>query len=567
MTTYPSGPVTPAGEHYLVHGVTPNIWVDSFDGSNTFHLSGGMSIPDPTKPECVHLQSVKGFMAPWKIIDQKGATQDGTTFVDALYDPAEVDLAVYVRGRNGSATRQVLRDFIASFDVKQQSTLNVQSVERGHWWQNVRLLNTIQDPWTVFKAKTVRQKVNLPVRNDNSFWQTYDSVDTFYFDKFTGFTEDFDADYSGTDDLGPGWNLQYTGSTDGYLTTDGKGYAYWHDLDETFTDTREVIAQRADFETESDFQVIQMDLGNFQEWSFPQSAANDVWGRMDTDSAGNWGGNGWRLRLEFGLLTVSKWVNHTEYIVGQTIGFGLPNESYSLVLGFNNDPRQIRVMRDGVIIWAHREPSNALHLSHYGVGYRGVGFGMQAGAAIFTQATPAQVTKIKAGDNNGILTLSGKVFLTNPGDQPMFPRYTLFGPGTFTIQDGPGSDDSVTFGPLLPNQVVQLRSDSRQRTVVDLTQIPPTAQELAEWKQAQDDYVGLVGFLQKDIIDPLKSLFGIVDPQGPMYSLLKGRFSNPIPAMAPDGLPAVGQINVSIQGGTAQSGIIAAGTPLTRYPL
>lgn len=569
MTTYPQGAITPVGEYYLVNGATPNIWVESYDGSNTFHLNGGMSIPSPTEPECVHLQSVKGLMAPWKILDQKGATQDGTTFVDALYDPAEVDLGVYIRGRDGSATRAVLRDFINSFDVKQQSTLNVQTPERGHWWQNVRLLNTLQDPWTVFKENTVRQKLNLPVRNDDAFWQTYDAVDSFYYNQFTGFTETFGTDYSGAHTLGPNWSLQYTGSSQGYLTTNGSGYAFWHDPSQNFTQTRDVLAARVNFQTDSDFQIIEMTLGSVQEWSFPQAAANDVWGRLDTDSSGLWGGNGWRLRLKWGQLTISKYVNHTEYVVGHASGFARPQESYALVLGWNNDPRQIRVLRDGVVIWAHAERDSPWFgpASNIGAGYRGTGFGMQAGAAIFTQATPARVTKIRAGDNNGTLTLSGTLSLSNPGDQPMFPRYTLFGPGLFTIQDGPGSPDSVVFGPLLPNQVVQLRTDPRKRAVVDLTEIPPTQQEIEEWKTAQEDYVGLVGFLQKDVVEPLKSFFGVVAPQGPMYALLKGRFSNPFPAMVADGVPAVGQINVSIQGGTAQSGIIAAATPLTRYPL
>jgi hypothetical protein len=62
------------------------------------------------------------------------------------------------------------------------------------------------------------------------------------------------------------------------------------------------------------------------------------------------------------------------------------------------------------------------------------------------------------------------------------------------------------------------------------------------------------------------SVFGIVPPQGNLYSLLHGRFSNPIPPK-PAGAPAPKyQVNVGITGGSPASAIMVAGTPLRRFP-
>jgi hypothetical protein len=159
---------------------------------------------------------------------------------------------------------------------------------------------------------------------------------------------------------------------------------------------------------------------------------------------------------------------------------------------------------------------------------------------------------------------SGTLARTNIGDQPMFDRYTCYGPGTFTFQDGPGSTEQITFGPLVDQQIVQLRTDPRKRSVVDLTignipvdQATPMGQSLADYLT----YATAGNFTA--LLQAIQSRFGIVPPQGNLYSLLKGRWSDNA-AIPPDGNTHT--VPVSIQGSGPNSNVIAAGTPLRRWP-
>ena len=44
----------------------------------------------------------------------------------------------------------------------------------------------------------------------------------------------------------------------------------------------------------------------------------------------------------------------------------------------------------------------------------------------------------------------------------------------------------IKFGPLLPNQVVQLRTDNTKWLIVDMTSTPATAEELIEYRRLAD---------------------------------------------------------------------------------
>jgi hypothetical protein len=87
--------------------------------------------------------------------------------------------------------------------------------------------------------------------------------------------------------------------------------------------------------------------------------------------------------------------------------------------------------------------------------------GMRLGALV-TQGSPADIRKVSAGDSSET-TQSGFLRCINIGDIDRWDEYTLVGPGTFQIAAAPGSTDMVEFGPLLPNQVVQLRTDTAGR--------------------------------------------------------------------------------------------------------
>lgn len=111
MIRYPAGPITPHGAYHLLKGTHPTLSLSAYDDSVLIHLMGGLAVPDRTEPECVQLKrgGLKGLVPPWQTIDHKGATQDGATFVTALYDPIEVDLNVVVRGRDAKHCRRVDR--------------------------------------------------------------------------------------------------------------------------------------------------------------------------------------------------------------------------------------------------------------------------------------------------------------------------------------------------------------------------------------------------------------------------------------------------------------------------
>jgi hypothetical protein len=175
-----------------------------------------------------------------------------------------------------------------------------------------------------------------------------------------------------------------------------------------------------------------------------------------------------------------------------------------------------------------------------------------------------------AAYDNTLTSQSGYITMVNCGDQPMYPRFTLYGPGTFTIQDGPNNaGNNVMMGPLLPNQIVQLRTDPRNRGVTDLTSQPASPQALTLWQAALEDYLSFaIGNNTTPLTAAIESEFGIVPPQGNIYSLLNGRFSDNsgIVAKPVAGPVQAYEIPVSISGGNAQSKIVGAGTPLRRFP-
>jgi len=78
------------------------------------------------------------------------------------------------------------------------------------------------------------------------------------------------------------------------------------------------------------------------------------------------------------------------------------------------------------------------------------------------------------------------------------------------------------------------------------------------------------------LLQIVQSIFGIFGgasapalPQGNMYSLLKGRFSDhsAIPPQPPSGTPTSYHVKVEVEGGNADTLIIASGIPLRRWPL
>lgn len=565
MTTpairYPAGPITPHGAYYLIKGTNPELTLLAYDKSIQINLMGGQAIPDRTMPESVQVKSIKGLIPPWQTIDQKGATEDGVTFLDALYDPIEIDANVVVRGRDAKHTRKAVRDLIAAIDAKKTSQLSWWTQELGFWWSDIRWFKAPPDELVGGQKK--RQPLNLVWRADNGFWKSFDDVDQF---RLT-FDSTIDAfDYETDDGLGAGWVIDYDGHG-GLIRADGQQALLTIDPDRpVLAGGRDVVCRRAGYTTTTDNQVIEITIGASPRWSYADGAYNDVWGRMA--NSGTPGANGVRLRVGRDRIRLSYFVNGVETVLReQPLKVQpLPGEKFALVCGYERNARMFKALRNGIEVQGMTVVESGAG-SPLGVGNRRVGFGLHATTTIdLSPGIPASVRRFTAGDN-APKTQAGFLRRLNIGDQPRFDRFTFFGPGMFYVANGPGSPDFVRFGPLLPNQVMQVRSDPRARGVIDMTSVPPTTQEETLYRQSFNDFVSFAAANNVPMLaQTVQSTFGVQSPQGNPWRLLDGRFNVPLPAKSP-GNPAEPQhIAVRIEGGDADSAVLAAGTPLRRYP-
>lgn len=575
MIRIPSGPIVPHGAYHHLKGRIPLVTLWAFDESVQTSMMGGKSWPDKhAAPESVQITSIKGLIAPWDIIDQKGATEDGVTFVDALQGPTEVEIKVLCRGRDPQHLRRVVRLLLGSIDKKRTSELSFIDQNCGRWWSNVRWF---KGPPEVHKiGESCTQQVTLVLRADNGFWRTEADTDTFSF-TYEDMTDTFNVDHRATQDLGDIPQF-YIGDGGGYCTSNGDQMIWVDDPDDPLTtESRRVInGPWPDFETTTNNQVINQVHGGFQEWSLPESSRNIIGGRMNQDENGDWAGDGvfveyghMHLRLFYTVNFVETTLRHSFL---DNLAMAVPpllGEKMTLVCGYEGNERMFKVMRNGATIMSVPEGGTG---SRLGPDHRGVGNGMFAASALITQATPSPIRKISAGDN-ATVSQTGFLRRTNIGDQPMPDKYTLFGPGTFRFAAAPGSSEMIEFGPLLTNQVVHIDTSRQNPKIKDLTSVPPTPQELDAFQKALKDFID---FATANNVPPLlqqiQSVFGIVPPQGNLYSLLKGRWTkdSAIPPKSPgtpDSQVEPYFVKVAIDDGNADSKILASGIPLRRYPL
>lgn len=560
----PTGPVTPHGAHYFLQGIHPELKLTAYDGSTQIRMMGGLALPEPYgSPEAVIVSGpIKGLIAPWKFIDQQGANEDGVTFLSAVNEPIEVEIPVRCIARDGKHLRWVVNTLIGSIDKKRTSELSWFTQDMGFWSAKVRWFKTPPDGFNIGGQQTSIE-FKLVLRADSGYWQGLNDIAEFSL-AYESMSDDFATDYTTRKDLGPDWPIYYEGPGGGFLYA-GKGQARWQDDPKRFlfTEGRTAVAgPKRDVETDTDNQVNEITFGSFQE----PGGYNDIWLRMGRNPDGSW--NGFGVRARIGLLTVEldSFNNYHKTHLWTSILFlpALPGEKWRGEAGDSDDPRMFRVKRgSGTVALAYRDKDAVTPL---GAAFRGLGFGVHASGALITQASPASVTRASGGDATET-TRTGFIERINIGDQDRRDRYTLFGPGTFEIGDGPGSTNMIKFGPLLPNQVVQLRTDNTKRLIVDMTSTPATAEELIEYRKALADLesFGPIGNVAATV-QANASAFGVVPPQGNLHRLLDGRFSRPIPAKSPGRPAQICHVAVSITGGNSDSRILASGTPLRRYP-
>lgn len=575
----PSGRITKHGAYHFLRGTHPRLKLKAYDGSVEIELLGGPSIPDPfDAPECVHVNGpIKGLIAPWKFIDQQGANEDGATYIDSVNEPAIVEIPVRCVARDGRHLREVVDLLYGSIDKAHTSQLSWFTQERGFWWADVRWADKPPGGHSIGGQRRSLE-TTLLLRSDKGAWRTYDDVAEFRFGYDT-LADEFATDYVEERMIGPDWAVHLQGPGDGYPYAQG-GAVRWRDSPSKFSSTagRSYFSTHKTFTSASNKQVVELTLDTMVELG----AHTYILGRTGKNADGSWNGYGVGAELsterDGGQASVVSFNNFKPSVIRSRSRIIPPmfGEKWRLECGGLDaqgdwDDRLFRIKRGagaGVIVLTAIDESNVTPL---GSQFRGAGFGGYAAGSTVTKGRPAAIRRITAGDSAVTNTVKGSLKRINIGDQDRHDEYTCVGPGTFRIAAAAGSKDMVEFGPLLPNQMVQLRTDQRDRAVVDITQDAAVADAMASKYPWLEKWLKeLESFAANANTGPMlranASAFGVQAPQGNLGALLKGAFTRPIPRKSAGRPAEVLQVAVEITGGDSNSRIIAAGTPLRRYP-
>jgi hypothetical protein len=540
---YPAGSILPHGAYYLLQGQLATMKLRSWDDSAVFSLMGGENIADYyATPENVYVKDLKGLVPPWKQIDQKGATQDGRSFITSLYDPAEVEITAVIKGKTPATVRRTRRDLVAAIDAIETSELSLFTFDIGRWWSPLRWMATPQD--AEGGTRTLRQLISLRLRAYDSFWRSYDVVDQFRIGH-TDSPGDFSTDAAAMDSTA--WTVATAGAGSGTLTVaDGQ-------VVPTLANGHSAVARRVGWTATAP--VVELQLGCFPQWYFDSTTAFDFWVLPATGTPGT---DGYRVRVNNKTVQLHQFTSGTGTLLStQPLAFPpRAGEWWTFVGG-----PTFKLLRSGALAFSFA-PASA-------TAYTSAAFGLYASGTV----PPPNVRAVSFG-SDAPADQSGFVKFVNWGDQPMPPRFTCVGPGTFYLGNGPSATEFVKFGPLLDGQQAQILTDARKRGVTDLTAGgvgTPSQQDQNIFAAGLADLLGFANLLG-GLLQSLTGILGggstALPPQGSLYSLLQGRFSKDayIPAKPVAGQPVGCHVPVRIEGGTSSSQIIAAGTPLRRLP-
>ncbi|BCP41426.1 hypothetical protein MINTMi27_15190 [Mycobacterium intracellulare] len=555
---YPPGQISTWGNNLALKNQDPWISYIGVDGT-IFYLSGPMA-PVAGAQDGLVLIKHMGLMSPFEMLEQRGARQDGASWNAAVYDVGEIMLQVEASGVGPQNIRDVIRHWISAWDAREVGKLSVYTPDMGEWWANVRMGKNISDEFTKNYTWNGRQVFTWVAKNYDAYWYSVDSTSSFAA-AYESVSENFLA-LPNSDTLPAGWTtflspdtLEGTcGIRNGAATLipSGNGKIYEaQNIYNTASDTDDQVVS---------IQFSPPTLADLFDILDP-NAFIDIWARCNSN-----GTTGIRLRLNFETFSVTSFVNG-EAVWSQSGILWIPplwNETFTLLVGTETSPYNIRVLRDGFTIF---NMTDSAGLSTIGADYRLWGFGLSSSIFLGNYILPQPIQRWSGADNTTV-TESGYVYLTNIGDQPAWPRYLCYGPGTFTFNNGPGDSTPITFGPLEDGQIVLVTTTPRLRSVVDVTPNQPTQQQLNIWQRLLQE---LISFVTNNNVPPFlqqfESLFGITPPQGNLYTLLNGRFTNPIPATPYGVTPPTEQIKVTITDGSPVSKIVAAITPMRRWPL
>jgi hypothetical protein len=182
-----------AGDESIVTLIAPNgtIWP----------LTGGVA-PHPIIDSGVIVEDWKGLMAPFKMIDQVSARQDGATWMDTVWDPLELDFTVRIFGQTPVQYRQVQRGWMDAWDPKLQGKLVWFSRYSGEWFVWLRLLKEPSEQLKLAPAMQTSLALTWTARADIPFWQSFDSTSSLVASNATTLTNPL----GGAHNFAPLWN-------------------------------------------------------------------------------------------------------------------------------------------------------------------------------------------------------------------------------------------------------------------------------------------------------------------------------------------------------------------------
>ncbi len=171
--SFPTPPTVWATQQLLAGDESIITWI-GVDGS-IWPVSGGVA-PMPGAQEGVALADIKGLMAPFKMIDQQSARQDGATWLDTVWEPLELDFSIHVFGLTPSGYRAQQAGWMGSWDPKLTGKLVWFTKSSGERWLRLRLLKEPSDQIKLTPAMQGVQTFTWAARADIPFWQSFDSV-------------------------------------------------------------------------------------------------------------------------------------------------------------------------------------------------------------------------------------------------------------------------------------------------------------------------------------------------------------------------------------------------------
>lgn len=179
MTTYPSGPVLPAGASEMLSGTDPNLWYTDPTGTFRFYLLGGMAPWPGIQDGIVCTEWPRNMSPPFKHLDLQAAQQDGVTWTATVYDPPEIILPLQANANTPQGISKVVSEWIGSWDPKNPGILEYFTLDRGYWYCNPRLSKVWSDQIKQSPRRHLEQKLTHACRIDNAFWQSIPSTSTF----------------------------------------------------------------------------------------------------------------------------------------------------------------------------------------------------------------------------------------------------------------------------------------------------------------------------------------------------------------------------------------------------